>query len=223
MKVGTDGVLLGAWADCGNCRTVLDIGAGTGLIALMIAQRNPEASITALEIDPSAAIQARENVQASSWSGRIEVVECDFRNWAPASGLKFDLVTCNPPFFARSLKNPDNQRTQARHDDELPLGPLILKSAGLLSSGGRLALILPAGRIQEAVKMADESGLTLSRRMNVRGNIPAPVKRVLLEWGRDTGAAVTSELVIETGARGVYSDEYRRLTEAFYLSRLSSG
>ncbi|TSA34533.1 MAG: methyltransferase domain-containing protein [Porphyromonadaceae bacterium] len=217
MKVGTDGVLLGTWADCSNCRAVLDIGTGTGLIALMVAQRNPQALITALEIDPAATKQAKENIQASSWSNRIDVVQADFRTWKPASDQKFDLIVCNPPFFTRSLKNPDFQKATARHDDELPLAGLIPKSAGFLKPEGKLALILPVSRIQEAMAMVDENGLYLFRRMDIRGNINAPVKRVLLEWGRENRVTEISELVIETGIRGIYSEEYRRLTGEFYL------
>lgn len=216
MKVGTDGVLLGAWADCANCRTVLDIGTGTGLIALMVAQGNPHAAITAIEIDPAAVGQAKENVQASLWPDRIEVIQADFGSWEPEFDQKFDLIVCNPPFFTRSLKNPDIQKAMARHDDELPLAGLISKSVGFLSPVGKLAMILPIARIREVLKMAAENGLYLFRRMDIRGNINAPVKRVLLEWSRENRIAEISELVIETGVRGVYTEEYRILTGEYY-------
>ncbi|MDD4646523.1 MAG: tRNA (adenosine(37)-N6)-methyltransferase TrmM, partial [Bacteroidales bacterium] len=120
-------------------------------------------------------------------------------------------------FFTRSLKNPDIQRSAARHDDGLPLDGLIAKSAKLLSESGNLALILPVGRVPEALDSASANTLHLHRRTDVRGNANAPIKRSLLQWGKEPTTCVTSELVIETGQRGVYSDEYRRLTEAFYL------
>jgi tRNA1Val (adenine37-N6)-methyltransferase len=216
MKVGTDGVLLGAWADCRNCSHILDIGTGTGLIALILAQRNETAGITAVEIEAAAFNQAVENVADSPWPGRIEVVHCDFRSWNPAADPGFDLIVCNPPFFTRSLKAPDNQRSTARHDDELPLSILIPKAARLLAQTGRLALILPVGRAQDAITLANENELHLYRRTDVKGNIHAHVKRVLLEWGYSDRPVETSGLAIESTARGIYTDQYRGLTGEFY-------
>ncbi len=217
MKVGTDGVLLGAWADCSHCATAMDVGTGTGLIALMIAQRNPEIRITAIEIDEAAASQAQENIIASPWADRINVVRGDFMEYSPDSGLTFDLIVCNPPFFTRSLKNPDTLRATARHDEGLPLALLIGKACSLLSAEGSIALILPADRADEVLGVAIKNGLYLNRRLHVRGNPGAPVKRVLLQWGRTEGIEDVSELIIETGVRGVYTEDYRRLTEEFYL------
>ncbi len=217
MKVGTDGVLLGAWADCGDCANMLDIGTGTGLIALMLAQRNSSGLITALEIDPAAAGQALRNVAESPWSNRIEVVHADFRNWMPAADLKFDLIVCNPPFFTKALKNPDLQRATARHDDDLPLTGLIQKATRHIGALGKLAMILPAGRAEEAILLAAENGLFIRRRLNVRGNANAPVKRILLEWGREPLSVEPEELIVETEIRGVYTGEYKKLTGEFYL------
>jgi tRNA1Val (adenine37-N6)-methyltransferase len=217
MKVGTDGVLLGAWAGCDHCSTILDIGTGTGLIALMLAQRNSDTMITALEIDSSASTQARENVSESFWKDRITVIEDDFCSWEPAHGLGFDLIVSNPPFFTRSLKNPDNQRATARHDDELPFSCLISKAAGLLTSLGKLSLVLPTDRVSEVTRMTSEAGLFLHRRMDVRGHGQAPVKRVLLEWGRGERSLEITELIIEKEVRGEFTEEYKRLTGEFYL------
>ncbi len=217
MKVGTDGVLLGAWAECETCKNVLDVGTGTGLIALMIAQRAPSSIITALEIDPSAVQQAKENVAASSWKDRIDVLEANFLDWQPDNQTGFDLIVCNPPFFTQSLKNPDLKRTMARHDHDLPLGQLVAKSSGLLSKDGKLAMILPAGRLEESIALASASGLFLYRQLNIRGNPDAPIKRVMIELSKESRKAEIAELVIETGSRGVYSEGYRKLTVAFYL------
>jgi tRNA1Val (adenine37-N6)-methyltransferase len=217
MKVGTDGVLLGAWAGCSNCSSILDVGTGTGLIALMIAQRNRMAAITAIEIDPTACSQALENVSASPWADRITVVNGDFLSWDHVGIHSFDLIVCNPPFFSGSLKNPDPLRAAARHDDGLPLGALAGRASELLSPAGKLALILPAGRAEEAIRMAASAGLHVLRRTDVRGNPQAPVRRVLLEWGRKSGTVEWNELVIESGARGIYTDDYLLLTRDFYL------
>lgn len=221
MKVGTDGVLLGSWAKgSGQCavggNNVLDIGTGTGLIALMLAQSIQEARIVAIEIDEAAVKQAIDNIQASLWSDRIEVFQADFRSWEPADGKKFELIVCNPPFFTRSLRNPDIQRATARHDDDLPLGTLIRKSARLLGPAGKLAIIIPAARLIEAMDIATPCGLHVSRQLNVRGNPESPVKRVLIEWVPEPAVAQLSELVIESGSRGVYSEAYRKLTGEFY-------
>ena len=116
MKVGTDGVLLGAWAPVQDVKRILDVGAGSGLISLQLAQRNPEAVITSVEIDPAAAAQAQENIQSSPWSNRMEVVCCDFRKYHPED--KFDLIVSNPPYFVDALRCPDNQRCMARHTSE---------------------------------------------------------------------------------------------------------
>lgn len=221
MKVGTDGVLLGAWAgaeldpDEPGWR-ILDVGTGTGLVALMLAQRFRYATIRAVEIDENAWGQAVENISDSPWSERIQVIKSDFRNWEPPDGLPFRLIACNPPYFSRSLKNPDPLRSKARHDDDLPLPDLIMRSAMMLAENGRLALVLPAGRVQEALDNASDNGLFLRRRLSVRGHENAPVKRVLLEWSNSQGPCVESGLSLET-ERGIFSAEYRRLTDAFYL------
>jgi len=217
MKVGTDGVLLGSWVDCSGCNTILDVGAGTGLISLMMAQRNSLARIIAIEIDEAAAGQAMDNARNCVWHERIEVVQADFRTWVPASGQKFDLLVCNPPFFTQSLRNPDNIRARARHDDELSFAELIEGSARFLEPEGKLALIVPVGRLPEVLALALHYGLFLHRRMDIRGNSGVPVKRVLLEWGKTPGPDEWTELVIETGQRGIYTDQYKMLTAGFYL------
>jgi tRNA1Val (adenine37-N6)-methyltransferase len=219
MKVGTDGVLLGAWAGSDSARQVLDIGTGTGLVAIMLAQRNPLAAITAIEIDHDSAGQAAENAARSRWASRIEVVEADFRTWTPDPEVHFDLIVCNPPYFSRSLKNPDDQKADARHDHRLPLEQLIERAGGFLAGNGVLALILPFARVGEAMAKAANCGLFLNREMRIRGHAGVPVKRVLLEWSRLQAEVRSGEMILETDARGKFSDEYRELTDQFYLPR----
>ena len=145
MKVGTDGTLLGAWASLRSAGTILDIGTGTGLIAIMAAQRSPEARITAIDIDADCITQARENVAASPWSDRIEVVHSSLQDFEPA--IRFERIISNPPYFVDSLRSPDAARSTARHTDTLPFAELSQGVSRLLSPTGRFALILPPPEI----------------------------------------------------------------------------
>ena len=144
MKVGTDGVLLGAWTSVENTRSILDVGCGTGLISLMLAQRC-QAIIDALDIDPAACMQARENADRSPFGQRLQVIHRPFADCVTEfAGIRqYDCIVSNPPYFINSLKCPDKQRNQARHTDTLSLDELISGSKQLLSPGGRLCLILP--------------------------------------------------------------------------------
>ena len=217
MKVGTDGVLLGAWAGSGWLLNILDIGTGTGLIALMMAQRFPGARIDALEIDPVSSGQAAENASASPFARRISIFNADFVTWEAEK--KYDLIVCNPPFFKDSLQSPDAGRTAARHEDLLPLSDLIRKSAGLLSPDGGLALIIPVDRLPEVAKVALETGLNLNRILRIKGTPSVPVKRVLIHLDKKFLPVEMGELTLEGEERGSASEEYGRLTQEFYLEK----
>ncbi|MDD3077376.1 MAG: methyltransferase, partial [Proteiniphilum sp.] len=156
MKVGTDGVLLGAWANAGRGKMILDVGTGTGLIALMMAQRYPGAAIRAIDIDRDAVAQARENVDDSPFADRMTVEQDDFRHYASACAEKFDLIVSNPPWFNRALLPPDAQRKTARHSISLTLTELLLSAANCLSPEGVLALILPYDQQKELETQARE-------------------------------------------------------------------
>ncbi len=214
MKVGTDGVLLGAWADLENARRVLDIGTGTGLIALMLAQRCADASITGIDIDADAVSQAKENVCASPWKDRIGICLQDVCSYAD-DGL-FDVIVSNPPYFVNSLKCPDVQRTTARHTDTLDAGRLVGKASELLSSEGRFSLILPAEQADELLRIAEEKGLYPSRITRVVTRPGLSPKRVLVEFQKEPRDCKETELVVEL-ERHVYSEDYIALTKDFYL------
>lgn len=126
MKVGVDGVLLGAWVSIGNAKSILDIGAGTALLSLMLAQKSM-AEITAVEIEENAFNQAKENIALSKWGRRIKIINCSIQEYAEKTIEKFDLIGCNPPYFSASLSSPDNQRNLARHDNTLPMEDLFLQ------------------------------------------------------------------------------------------------
>lgn len=215
MKVGTDGVLLGAWAESHHPRHILDIGTGTGLIALMMAQRYGEALVDAIERDPGSAREAAENISASPWSNRITLIQADFMLWEPTE--TYDLIVCNPPYFKNSLLPPGAERSAARHEHSLTLPVLISKSSRLLTDDGSLAAIIPAGRLSDVEEAARASGLHLNKILQVRGTHKAPVKRILIRLDKNLLPAEMRELVLESDQRGIISDEYRELVRDFYL------
>lgn len=215
MKIGTDGVLLGAWAPVDGVGSVLDVGTGSGLIALQLAQRCPSATITAIEIESEAAAQAQENMEESPWGNRMEVVCQDFTSFT--THQRFDLIVSNPPYFQDSLRNPDLQRSMARHTTTLPFQTLFRQSASLLADGGRMAVVVPADAARQVEETAWFSGLYLQRTTRVYTKPGKPCKRQLILFGnRFTALPLSDELFIHD-ATGGYSEEYRLLTSPFYL------
>ena len=214
MKVGTDGVLLGAWTDLSHSRRILDIGTGTGLIALMLAQRCMDAQITAIDLDSAAVEQAQENIQASPWKDRIEALQQDICTYHPNG--TFDTIVSNPPYFIDSLKCPDGQRSTARHTDTLDADRLIGKVSELLTSDGRFSIILPAEQTEDLIRVAGEKGLHPSRQTWVITRPGLSPKRILMEFRKIPVTLQPDELVIEL-ERHVYSEEYIALTKEFYL------
>ena len=214
MKVGTDGVLLGAWTDLSHSRRILDIGTGTGLIALMLAQRCMDARITAIDLDSAAVEQAQENIQASPWKDRIEALQQDICTYHPNG--TFDTIVSNPPYFIDSLKCPDGQRSTARHTDTLDADRLIGKVSELLTSDGRFSIILPAEQTEDLIRVAGEKGLHPSRQTWVITRPGLSPKRIIMEFRKIPVTLQPDELVIEL-ERHVYSEEYIALTKEFYL------
>jgi tRNA1Val (adenine37-N6)-methyltransferase len=218
MKVGTDGVLLGAWAEVAACRTILDVGAGTGLIALMVAQRNENAVIDGVEIDPDTYRQAAENVAASPFAQRVRMYQASFHDFACTTTQRYDLIISNPPYFVRSLKCPDDKRRLARHSDELSLAGLVAGSIPLLSPGGRLALILPFLQRDEPGHAALSRELHCVRRTEVSPVENAAPKRLLAEFSLlpPPAPVETGSLILED-ARHQRTTAYYELTRDFYL------
>lgn len=212
MKVGTDGVLLGAWCGVGGAKRVLDVGTGTGLIALMIAQRSPSAGIEAIDIMPEAVDEALWNVDQSPWPDRIAVSCVDFNR---DEGLRgpYDLIVSNPPFYKAQVKSPDYARSMARHGDGLDYRSLIGRCAGgLLAPGGRLSMILPAEFDADVTFEAEMSRMKIVRKISVFTKMTSPTpSRTLWELSPD-GTHPT-----EYGELCIGSDDYRKLTEPFYL------
>ena len=213
MKVGTDGCLLGGWFDCSKSKKILDIGCGSGLIAIMAAQRC-DALVTGIEIDNNAAIQAEENVKNSPWSDRIRIENIDINKYSPCD--LFDTIVSNPPYFSETLQSPDPSRAVARHNCSLPHRDLIDAAKRLLTTEGRLALILPADEARRFAMQAVAAGLHLRRRCDVATKPGTQPKRTLSEWSLTSGEAEI-ELLTLSADDGQRSEQYRRLTEEFYL------
>lgn len=218
MKVGTDGVLLGAWCPIREQDVdILDVGTGTGVIALMMAQRKSDARITGVDIDSVA--EARRNADASPWGGRLHFVQSPVQELPVEQ--KYDLILSNPPFFVDSLLSPDSGRTTARHTVTLSFEELCGAVLRLLRPSGHFALVLPLIEAERFVRIASRA-LTLVRRTEVRTTPRRPVKRCLMEFCRrdavtGTVTAECSELVIGTGEHECYTEAYKMLTRDFYL------
>ncbi|MDR3141693.1 MAG: methyltransferase [Tannerellaceae bacterium] len=216
MKVGTDGVLLGAWVSAGSCHTILDVGTGTGLIALMLAQRSP-AKIDAIDIDEAAAGQAAGNIASSAFANRIQVFHTSFEEYVTKARHTYDLIVSNPPYFANSLKSPDTQKNLARHTDTLSLSSLLSGSKPLLAPDGRIALVLPCQREKELMETALENKLNVVRKTVVIPLPDASPKRLLLELSANLSAPCLSDTLVIEESRHQYAAGYIQLTKDFYL------
>lgn len=215
MKVGTDGVLLGSWVQCPQAQVhrLLDIGCGTGLIALMLAQRFAT-MVDAVEIDADAAQEASENVAESVFRNYVQVFcddICRFDN-----EVRYDLIVCNPPYFVDSTKCPDAQRTKARHTTTLTAEKLLQASLRLLAEDGWLSVIYPVDEAQRFESLATAAGLFCVRSMNVLPTKEHAPKRRMMTFARKPGVCLCEELIIEL-SRNCYTEEYKRLTKEFYL------
>jgi tRNA1Val (adenine37-N6)-methyltransferase len=218
MKIGTDGVLIGAWSFAPDPKKILDVGCGTGLIALQLAQRFSSSQIKAIDIDERACEATQMNFRNSPWSERLGVVMGDFSDPSSIIDSDFDLIVSNPPYF-QGAETVEDSRTLARNANHLPLQLLIQSSYHLLKAEGLFSLILPSDRFSEVQNVALEAGFKIRRYCLVKGRLDLPVKRVMLELQKTTSTIVAEreELVIEIG-RHLYTEEYRHLTAPFYLN-----
>ena len=217
MKVGTDSVLLGAWADLPDSGHILDVGCGTGLISLMFAQRNPMLKIDAIEINNEAAVQASENVSISPWKKNIRVIKDDFFKY-DFGNRKYHLIVSNPPFYIKGHKSASLSRDISRNDDFFSLHNFFTKVVRLLSDSADLAIILPYNRKNEVENLAKKYSLYFKKVCAVK---PVPNKeyhRVLLQLSVRSCKTEFNELVIEQNGRHQYSPEYISMTKDYYLN-----
>ena len=217
MKVGTDGILLGAWAPVTQIDTILDIGSGSGLLALMLAQRTSEKSfIDAVELDPAAAQQAQENVQASPWNLRITVHQADILHWTPAVNRRYSLIVSNPPYYEKGVACSSTEREQARYTTTLSYQALLSCARRWITEQGMFCLVLPAMAADEFIGQANQLGWQLRLRTDVAETEHRPSHRVLLGLSPQSGALTHTQLVIR-GADNHYSTAFCQLTRDFYL------
>jgi tRNA1Val (adenine37-N6)-methyltransferase len=218
MKIGTDGVLLGAWTPImHNPLSILDIGTGTGIIALMLAQRSNAEQIDALEIDEEAYEQSVENFENSPWSDRIFSFHAGLDEFVEDPEDEYDLIVSNPPFYSEDYKTESNQRDMARFQDAMPFEDLIEAAALLLSENGVFSVIIPFKEESSFLALAEEYELHPLKITRVKGTPTTEIKRSLLAFSRDKNIdIIIDELIIET-ARHLYTREYIELTKEFYL------
>jgi tRNA1Val (adenine37-N6)-methyltransferase len=215
MKVGTDGVLLGAWADVINTNSILDIGTGTGVIALMLAQRTPSSvHIDAVELNPDACVDAQENFSQAPWTDRLHLYTQAIQTFTLEK--TYDLIVSNPPYFINSYKPTDLHRTTARHTEQLTFDELLSAVKRLLNMRGRFAVVLPVTEGKAFEKLALDNGLSCIRKWSFRTRENKPVERLLMEFSRHSRPCETGEILLyESGEN--WSNGYKNLMKDFYL------
>lgn len=217
MKVGTDGVLLGAWANLEiNLNSILDIGAGTGLIALMMAQRCDAETIDAIELNDAAYEQTVENFENSDWADRLFCYHASLQEFTDEIEDKYDFIISNPPFYTSTYKELSEERAMARHSESLTYSDLLESTSKLLSEKGNCAFIIPFEETENFIKIAEENKLYPNRITRVKGAINTAVKRSLLQFSFAKTETIFSELILEI-SRHNYTKEYKNLVQDFYL------
>lgn len=217
MKVGTDGVLLGSWVNGVGAKRILDVGCGSGLIAIMLAQRS-NATIDAIDIDESAFVQAKENILNCNWKERLNCYHISLQDHALNSKIKYDLVVSNPPFFTNALKPENESRAKARHNHLLSFNDLIVSSWSLLTDQGVLSFILPFSDSHYVMGIAKEQGFFVKRTCEVRPGKDKAPKRMMVEFSKSKiDKRMHESIVIEEEKRHDYTTEYMNLTKEYYL------
>lgn len=217
MKIGTDGVLLGAWIPIAHKpKTILDIGAGTGVVALMLAQRTEALTIDAVEVDEKAYVECTENFESSPWSDRLFCYHASFKEFVHEIYEKYDLIVSNPPFYTSDVKTDSHTRNKARFAESLPFTQLVEGVSVLLKEQGLFAIVLPCAEEESFISIAASRGLYPSHVTRVKGNPTVEAKRSLIAFSRLKGQCEIDTLIIEK-QRGVYTENYIALTKDFYL------
>ncbi len=217
MKVGTDSILLGAWAEPGTAKNILDIGSGTGILSLMMAQRT-NAQITGIEIERKACEEAQYNISQSKWASQVSVINQPFQEFVSKCSQVFDFIITNPPFFKNALPASTKQRAKARYQASLPFDDIARRSKKLMSPHGKLALILPVAEGEQFIELALKQGLHLIRLTKVKPNPIKPPHRYLMEFSITKYPLKETQLTIEYKDHHKYTSEFKELTKGFYLN-----
>lgn len=220
MKVSTDGVLLGAWVETTAAQRILDVGAGTGLIALMLAQRCPDAAVDGVEVDAIACVQAAQNMQQSPWPQRLCAINSTIQDYSKtAEAGRYDLIVSNPPFFTGGVLSESESRLQVRHTVKLPHGELLMAARRLLAPRGVFAVILPLLEGLRFMEMARSYHLYCERMTEVHTKAGKPAGRLLLQFMSNIPDTVRKDALVLVETDGnTRTQAYHRLTEAFYLA-----
>lgn len=217
MKVGTDAVLLGAWVETAAAKKILDIGTGTGIIAIMLAQKS-DAKVDAIDIDETAFEQAVQNVGNCKWKSQINVFHISLQKCSVIDGDKYDLIVSNPPYFVDSSKASEESRTNARHTDQLSFDELLDGVLKLLSPTGAFYVILPTKESQLFSEIAAKENLFLTKCTRIITRTDKPEKRLLMKFEFIQKEVAEDSIIIEKDARHSYTDEYKELTKDYYLA-----
>lgn len=217
MKIGTDAVLLGAWINCEKESRILDIGTGSGILALIMAQRNQNTSIDAVEIEPDAAALAKQNIVLSPWSNQIQVFNTSVQSFSKETSNKYSLIICNPPFFTDSLKAPDNKRNLARHNDNLPVAELLFCTNQLLTDKGKASFIIPVEAYEYWKQEATKNSLYPSNQAFVSSSPLHEPHRVMVTFSHENVTLTNTSRINIYESKSVYSKVYQELTKDFYL------
>lgn len=217
MKVGTDGVLLGAWANTDGAKTILDIGTGTGVIAIMLGQRTSDAQVHAVEIDDLAYEQAQYNMALTSWKDRMEVFHMPIQEYAKTATTIYNLIVSNPPFFSGGTFSHNQDRNSVRHTVKLPHGDLLAATRKLLAPEGKFCVILPVIEGLRFKELAQTYNFYCTKITNVKPKVDKPVERLLLQFEKTQKETQEDELIIQHDGRNEWTEEYMALTGAFYL------
>ncbi len=214
FKVGTDGCLLAAWLDIEHAERALDIGTGTGVIAMMMAQRTT-ANVDALEIDLDSAEQAQQNVQSGPWAQRMRVIHTSVQDFEP-DRARYDHVVCNPPYFKSSTLSGDDRKDQARHETALTLEALFHHAKRLASDSAKFSMVLPVERWKDALEASQGEGWVLRRSLRIRPTVQKEANRILATWSTTPNELEEKEAVLYDEKR-VYTPYFQSLLSPFYL------
>jgi tRNA1Val (adenine37-N6)-methyltransferase len=217
MKIGTDAVLLGAWTPCNYGNRILDIGTGSGILTIMMAQRNPDVEIDAVEIDPDATAQAKLNAQLSPWNDRIHIFNLSVQEFSLAKMNSYNLIICNPPFFTNSLKAPDNKRNLARHNNSLPVEDLLESTSKMLTEDGKAVFIIPANTYETWKREAAKHQLFPDKITWVKSSPANAPHRVMVVFSRKNQDAIPEDEICIYSSEKIHSQAYKEITKDFYL------